>query len=1066
MKTLPLHWLWNHDRSDDGRTPLLRYGVAGGSMALALGLFLMVHLDGFPLILAAVAFAAWFGGLRPGILATASSLFIIMSAYLFSRSGKLLRPVDVEQMILFTLLSFLIGSLSEALQAAKRRAEAFALDWKKSEERYRRIVETANEGIWMIDADAHTGYVNPRMSEMLGYSVDEMLGRSYFDFTDDTVGDQADEGLEHRKQGIREQLDTRFRRKDGTELRAIVSTSPILDNGGKHLGSLAMIMDITERKHMEIELKKERDFIAAVLETAGSLVVVLDRQGEIVRFNSTCQQTTGYSFEEVKGKCFWDLLAVPGELDDVKSGFAQMVAGQFPSKRENRCLTRNGESRLIAWSNTALVDATGSVEYVIKTGIDITERRQAEEGLLQSEERFALAVRGSSDGLWDWNITADETYLSPRFKELIRFDDEDEAEHVSITFEPRLHLEDRDRVLHALRDHLERQVPYDVEYRLRSKEGDYRWYHSRGQAIWDDSGKATRMAGSFRDITDRKQAEEALRLTQFSVDHSADAVFWLGPQGRILYANESACRSLRYTREELLTMRVHEIDLDCSTESWQQRWETIKQQGSVIIQSLYRTSDGREFPVEITSSYLDFRSQEYICSFVRDITERKRAEEALRRAHDDLERRVRERTAELAHANDVLRAEIAEREQAEEALRASHNLLAAFLEGMTEAMYVKDLQGRYQSINLAGAQFLGRSVDEVIGKSDAELFSSETARETIEHDRRVLDSGHTETYEWEGTAAGVTRMFLDTKGVYRDGRGNIIGLIGISRDISERKRAEEALRRAHDELELRVRERTAELAQANEALKAEIVERRRAEQGLRDSEERYRLLFESNPQPMWVYDSETLAFLAVNEASVRHYGYSRDEFLAMPIADIQAPDDASSLDQRMDESKDVSFHNARGWRHRKKDSTVIDVEITSSALTFSGRPAKVVLASDVTVRKRAEDALRRRNRELVAINTVAAVINSSLRLPGVLATLKGLLAETLGIAAGGIFLYDESDRRLYLQTGWGLPLELLAEIDKFLNIDPNKQEAFWKGRAIFKPDFSAAAPLASVGEEG
>ena len=141
------------------------------------------------------------------------------------------------------------------------------------------------------------------------------------------------------------------------------------------------------------------------------------------------------------------------------------------------------------------------------------------------------------------------------------------------------------------------------------------------------------------------------------------------------------------------------------------------------------------------------------------------------------------------------------------------------------------------------------------------------------------------------------------------------------------------------------------------SLVLDVTVARRIEEALRKSEAQYRLLFESNPQAMWVYDLTTLRFLAVNDAAVRHYGYSRAEFLEMTIKDIRPPEDIELLENYLaTDSDEVS--NAGEWRHRKKDGTVINVDITSSRLTFGGRPAEFVLVHDVTERKKAETALR------------------------------------------------------------------------------------------------------------
>ncbi len=142
----------------------------------------------------------------------------------------------------------------------------------------------------------------------------------------------------------------------------------------------------------------------------------------------------------------------------------------------------------------------------------------------------------------------------------------------------------------------------------------------------------------------------------------------------------------------------------------------------------------------------------------------------------------------------TLAAATAERDAALNQVREGHNVLHAVTEGTTDAIFVKDLDGRYLMINPAGARLLGKTVEEVVGKDDRELFSSESASEIMARDRAIMAQGNTATYEETGTAAGVTRTYLSTKGPYRDDEGAIIGLIGISRDITERIRADEERR--------------------------------------------------------------------------------------------------------------------------------------------------------------------------------------------------------------------------------------------------------------------------------
>ena len=137
----------------------------------------------------------------------------------------------------------------------------------------------------------------------------------------------------------------------------------------------------------------------------------------------------------------------------------------------------------------------------------------------------------------------------------------------------------------------------------------------------------------------------------------------------------------------------------------------------------------------------------------------------------------------------------------------------------------------------------------------------------------------------------------------------------------------------------------------------DVTERRQAEEALRESEARYRELFVANPHPMWVWDMQTLGFLAVNDAAVAHYGYSRDEFLSMIITDIRPREDVPRLLQRVATVQKQNTRDAGIWRHRKKDGTLIDVEIVSHTLVFSGRRAQMVLANDITERMQAERRL-------------------------------------------------------------------------------------------------------------
>ncbi|MEH2347562.1 MAG: GAF domain-containing protein [Nostoc sp.] len=140
--------------------------------------------------------------------------------------------------------------------------------------------------------------------------------------------------------------------------------------------------EVTERKRTEETLNHERNFISAVLDTASALVIVLDSQGQIVRFNQACEQITGYSFDEVRGRYFWNLLLLPEEVESVKAVFEELLNGRGFLEKENHWVMKDGSRRLIAWSNTFLKDYEGSVEYIVGTGTDITDRKRSQQQLI------------------------------------------------------------------------------------------------------------------------------------------------------------------------------------------------------------------------------------------------------------------------------------------------------------------------------------------------------------------------------------------------------------------------------------------------------------------------------------------------------------------------------------------------------------------------------------------------------------------------------------------------------------------------------------------------------------
>ncbi len=184
------------------------------------------------------------------------------------------------------------------------------------------------------------------------------------------------------------------------------------------------------------------------------------------------------------------------------------------------CLQSNRETNAIAERQSQLEESNAGIEREVQLRTEELVHNQ--EILRVTEERFELAVRGSRDGLWDWNVVTNDVYYSPRMKELLGFT-EDEFPNLFESFETRLHPDDHDWVLREVDEHLKQLKPYDVEYRLLTKSGEYRWFRARGQAIWNDAGQPQRMSGSITDISDRRHAAEELRKAKDAAESASRA---------------------------------------------------------------------------------------------------------------------------------------------------------------------------------------------------------------------------------------------------------------------------------------------------------------------------------------------------------------------------------------------------------------------------------------------------------------------------------------------------------------------------------------------------------------
>jgi len=260
------------------------------------------------------------------------------------------------------------------------------------EARYRALVEQIPAVIFMAYLDKGMGeaYVSPQIEAALGFSQDEWLEdpvRWYDQIYPDDKQRWSTEAAEMFLSGKPLKSAYRVLARDGRVLWFHCEAEMIRREDGRPWFIHGVGVDITELKQAEESLQEERNVLSAILDIVGALIVVLDPQGRIVRFNRTCEQTTGYSFAEVRGRYVWDLFLTPEEVDKFKAIFEQTNSSDLPADYETYLVTRSGELRLITWSRTVLAAKSGATSHVIVTGIDITERKRLEKAILDVSAR-------------------------------------------------------------------------------------------------------------------------------------------------------------------------------------------------------------------------------------------------------------------------------------------------------------------------------------------------------------------------------------------------------------------------------------------------------------------------------------------------------------------------------------------------------------------------------------------------------------------------------------------------------------------------------------------------------
>ncbi len=407
---------------------------------------------------------------------------------------------------------------------------------------------------------------------------------------------------------------------------------PIFDKNNNITGAVQTLSDITERKKAEEELKQNQTFLDSIVENIPNTVFVKDaKELRFKLLNKAGEMLFGYNHENILGKNDYDIF--PKEQADffTENDREVLRTGQLKEIPEELIRTKEGE-RILHTKKIPISDEKGNPLYILGISEDITERKEAEEALRASEERFALAVQGTNDGIWDWDIKNNTLYWSPHMKELLGYAD-DEIYASFDTFTSITHPDDREPTQLAIETHFKERVPYHIESRLRTKSGEYRWFYTRGEAVWDEAGNPIRMVGSSTDIAERKLAEEELRKLSIAVEQSPISIVITDINGDIEYLNSKFTDTTGYSYKELLGKALPVLKSEeHPQEFYKKLWETISSGVTWKGEIYSKKKDGTLYWVNATISPIK-NEKGTITHYIllkEDITEKKNLEDQLR----------------------------------------------------------------------------------------------------------------------------------------------------------------------------------------------------------------------------------------------------------------------------------------------------------------------------------------------------------------------------------------------------------------------------------------------------
>ncbi len=707
--------------------------------------------------------------------------------------------------------------------------------------------------------------------------------------------------------------------------------------GDQVVSVIGVATDITQRRFAERETERQREEFQTVLDNMPVRVIFKDAQNNILRVNRAVSDPLGVTPAEMANTpaSRW----YPDEADRYAAEDRRVIETGKPILGLIEPVHAGLEAaHWLHVDKYPLRDDEGAVVGVIFLAIDITDRVNAESALRRSEERYDLVLKGTSDGLWDWRIATNEVFYSPRFKELLGYGDHELAHHIE-AFRDLIHPDERKAMWEGVERHLRERNPYDVEIKLRMRNGEYQWFRIRGQAVWSASGEALRMAGSIQAVHDRKQAElelfESRQLLEGVLNTIPVRIFWKDRQSNYLgcnavFASDGGLKS----HENVRGLTDYDMFTEENAELYRSDDRRVIDSGipKLGYEEPQFQPDGQEHWLRTSKVPLKNPEGDIIgvLGTYEDVTERKRSEEALRRVAEGLTTA----TGEAFYRSLV--------QSLGEALGVRYAFIGRMVPQDSTKIETLAVYANGQVVDNMVYELGGTPCENVLVRERDTCIYAEGVAAQFPDDHLLVEMG-VESYA--GTPLA-------------DSTGQISGLLVVRDDkpFADPTMVENLLKvfgvRGAGEME---RQASLDL--------------------LRQTELRFRTVFDQSPNGIVVLDVDAGKFIMANSNAARIYGLSRKEIMRvgpLETSPLTQPDGrasnvaAAQYIRAALEGTPQTFE----WWHVNAEGQELPCEISLVQLPARDRNLLLATVTDIRERIEADHRQRQQQAELARVGRV------------------------------------------------------------------------------------------------